>query len=346
MSLEQSINLDSKTIGGIIGISQRPGALERWFLTCHERAAITTAMKDMCALEDSDRVGTHREAAPRRMLRDDDDVRKLLTVITSGLMTDPFSVNEDEDDISPLINIATGVRMPFAHAERLVSSFENGTAQMNMFVEQRLNTNNTNFWDSLPNLKIKTFASLVKKKTVKLVDEKVLTINADRELFGRLVIAAKSRDINLKDVLSYELSAVPFSLAHTDGSLRNTNKSVLMAELEKKVDVQLKLPQVTTSTISTAHIFDAMALVHMTKSFGASTFREMALKYYQLITLPLILNGCHRVDVVFDQYFSLSIKAGEGRKDVRLLPWRYKSEGQPLLFQSSGLSISQMYKTK
>ena len=88
--------------------------------------------------------------------------------------------------------------------------------------------------DSLPNLKIKTFASLVKK--------------------------------------SYELSAVPFTLAHTDGSLRETNKSVLMAKLDKKVDVQLKLPQVTTSTISIAHIFDDMALVHMTKSFGASTF--------------------------------------------------------------------------
>ena len=83
-----------------------------------------------------------------------------------------------------------------------------------------------------------------------------------------------------------------------------------MADLEKKVDLQLKLPQVTTSTISTAHIFDAMALLHMTKSFGASTFGEMALKYYQLITLPLALNGCHRVDVVFDQYFSLLIKAG------------------------------------
>ena len=38
------------------------------------------------------------------MLRDDDDVRKLLTVITSGLMTDPFSLDEYDDDISPLIN--------------------------------------------------------------------------------------------------------------------------------------------------------------------------------------------------------------------------------------------------
>ena len=162
---------------------------------------------------------------------------------------------------------------------------------------------------------------MVKKKTVKLVDEKVLDTNSDCELFGRLVIAAKSRVINLKDVISYELSGVPFSPVHKDDSLRKTKKSVLMAELDKKVDVQLKVPQVTTSTISIAHIFNDMALVHMTKSFGASIFDEMALTYYQLITVPLALNGCHRVDIVFDQYFSLSIKAGErGRNEVRLWP--------------------------
>ena len=100
MTLEQSTNLHSKTSGGIVGISQRPGALERWFLTCHERAAITTVMKEMCAIQDSDRDDTHREA-----------VRKLLTVITSELMTDPFSLYEDDGDISTLVNIATGIRI-------------------------------------------------------------------------------------------------------------------------------------------------------------------------------------------------------------------------------------------
>ena len=65
MALEQSINLDSKTTGGIIGISKRPEALECWFLTCHERAAITTGMKDMYALQDSDRVCTHTERQHR-----------------------------------------------------------------------------------------------------------------------------------------------------------------------------------------------------------------------------------------------------------------------------------------
>ena len=87
-----------------------------------------------------------------------------------------------------------------------------------------------------------------------------------------------------------------------------------MAELDKKVAVQLKLPQVTTSTIYITHIFDDMALVHITKSFGASTFDEIALKYHQLITVPLDLNGCYRIYVVFDQYFSISIKIGKSEK--------------------------------
>ena len=76
---------------------------------CHERAAITTAIpcctlmceikqyyyEEHCVLCKTQTELTHREAAPRRMLRDDDDVRQLLTVITSGPMTDPFSLDED-----------------------------------------------------------------------------------------------------------------------------------------------------------------------------------------------------------------------------------------------------------
>ena len=47
MALEQSINLDSKTKGGIISITQRPSVLQKWFLTAHERKATTTATKSM-----------------------------------------------------------------------------------------------------------------------------------------------------------------------------------------------------------------------------------------------------------------------------------------------------------
>ena len=46
MALDQSLNLDNKISGGTICTTQRPGVLKQWFLTYHERAAITTAKDD------------------------------------------------------------------------------------------------------------------------------------------------------------------------------------------------------------------------------------------------------------------------------------------------------------
>ena len=57
MALEQSINADSKSKGGIVGMSQSPAALERWFLTAHERASVTTAFKEMYGDNEIHQVG-------------------------------------------------------------------------------------------------------------------------------------------------------------------------------------------------------------------------------------------------------------------------------------------------
>lgn len=100
----------------------------------------------------------------------------------------------------------------------------------------------------------------------------------------------QSRDISLQEVLSYEMSSVPFSLAHPDGSLRKINKNILLSELQKYVDVQSKLPD--APKVSTAHIFDAMALMQITKPTGASTFGEVAARYYNMVIAPLGKKGC------------------------------------------------------
>ena len=56
MALEQSINLDFKMRGGIIGTTQKSDTLERWFLTRHERAAIASTTKQMYAMQDEEQV--------------------------------------------------------------------------------------------------------------------------------------------------------------------------------------------------------------------------------------------------------------------------------------------------
>ena len=73
MALEQSINADSKTEGGIIGISQSPSAVDRWFLTIHEHASVTTAIKKVYGMKDNDNK-MHKEATKARVKRDEDDV--------------------------------------------------------------------------------------------------------------------------------------------------------------------------------------------------------------------------------------------------------------------------------
>ena len=164
-------------------------------------------------LQDGEQA-SHKEAAPRRVKRDEEDFKKIMGCFSSGLMSDPFTHDSDA-----LLNIATGVVLTEDVAQKLVCSTEKGRQQMNVFVEKRINSNTVGLWEPIPNIKIKTFSSANKKIRVKSND-KLVTVNADRDLFGRLLIVSNTRQICLKDVLSFELSPVPYSLANADGSLR------------------------------------------------------------------------------------------------------------------------------
>ena len=129
MALEQSIDLDSKSKGSIVGINLNADALQRWFLTIHERAVIASAVKQMCGVNDTDRVGNHKKAAPKRVEHDENVVRQIEQCFKSGLMKDPFA-----GEIDSLSNIATGVVLPTNVAELLMKSIEKRQEHMNTFI--------------------------------------------------------------------------------------------------------------------------------------------------------------------------------------------------------------------
>ncbi|KAM7442466.1 hypothetical protein ABFA07_008623 [Porites harrisoni] len=83
-----------------------------------------------------------------------------------------------------------------------------------------------------------------------------------------------------------------------------------MSVLEEKVRVSARLPVEPQDTKS-IHLIDGMAVVQTMKSGNASTFGELANKFYAIATEPLLQNGCDRVDIVFDQYRDMSIKSHE-----------------------------------
>ncbi len=58
-------------------------------------------------------------------------------------------------------------------------------------------------------------------------------LEANCNLFGTMVLASKSRDLNIQEVLSHPLGPVPWALTTPEGGLRKTCKSVFAHELAK-----------------------------------------------------------------------------------------------------------------
>ena len=75
-----------------------------------------------------------------------------------------------------------------------------------------------------------------------------------RDVFGRIlaVVAKTSDTLDLHYVLSYPITEVPLSLAHSDGTLLKTDKATLMITLESRQEIvvtDLSLPPIKTTVI-------------------------------------------------------------------------------------------------
>ncbi|CAB4007074.1 Hypothetical predicted protein, partial [Paramuricea clavata] len=51
-----------------------------------------------------------------------------------------------------------------------------------------------------------------------------------------------------------------------------------------------------------------MSLIQMIKSAGCSAYKELSKKYEEIVLTALHRPGCTRVDLIFDQYPSVSVK--------------------------------------
>ena len=78
--------------------------------------------------------------------------------------------------------------------------------------------------------------------TAPISKNKEKVIKYDKDLLQRFLVVSRSREIDLQDVLSYELSPVPLSIAHLKGSTRKTAKSNLLKELIIDINIPDHLP--------------------------------------------------------------------------------------------------------
>ena len=88
--------------------------------------------------------------------------------------------------------------------EDLLTAKEKGKSALSSFVQDRLKTNATGFFDTLPKLKLGTFNEAAKRKSVTTKGKNVV-LQADRNLFARLLVIGQSREMDIKDLLTHEL---------------------------------------------------------------------------------------------------------------------------------------------
>ena len=123
-----------------------------------------------------------------------------------------------------LINIASGQVAPSEIKEGNLTAHEKGCNFSSQFVQRRLIWKQVEFSASLKTMKMKTFSYLLKKRPQKKNMKETDCLKADKYLFTRFLIVARTQKVDLGEILTLCLSQFPFSLSNNDGSLQRTKK--------------------------------------------------------------------------------------------------------------------------
>ena len=80
-ALEQTVNREAKSQGGVIGFTLRKGALLRWLLTRHVTGSYSEALKMLCTTTSATDI--HEELGKSRLARDVADVEKITDALVN-----------------------------------------------------------------------------------------------------------------------------------------------------------------------------------------------------------------------------------------------------------------------
>lgn len=289
-TIEVTVNKDTQTPGGTSHFSLKSAAVKRYYITAEHRSAFLGQMRDMIQ---SDRLDLHHtELQHSRIERDEEDVSAVVNVLQGWV--NPFSGSQD------IISLSTARVAPTELSSDLMKAHDTGEANYLQFKMERLESNPPlkKFHDPMKMNKLKTFSNLCKKSMVKSNGRAVI-LKADRALFGRIIVMAQNRDIQMADVLAHPMGPLPWALSTPEGSLRKTNKAALGTLLQRNVAPAEETP------ISSATVIDGMSLIQKLRGEQAN-FGEVAKSVFSMALREG--QSSKRVDIVFDTYQDVSIK--------------------------------------
>ena len=312
MFIESTFMRYGKGPRGIIGITLSPKMLKRWALSLHICSRLVQDVKTMTDGQKEITVTEHKEESPSRIQSDELDRAKLRAHLV--MCIDPLSPEthpvpqadkhqvaqpptHTDTDHTPLpeptqsavlLNIATGQLSP--DKVNVDNAVAIGTDQMEQYEAQWPDS----FNKSIPK-KVVTMA--VSRKHIKVGQVDVYDTNL---IYSRLLGLQHARELDLKDVLMYELSPVPTSLFENSGNLRvSKTKSVLKNKLQVELSERRCPPP-------DAVILDGCAVLWVIQWPTKGTVQDYIINFMQYLTYQM--KRCDTF-LVFDRYYDDSIKS-------------------------------------
>ena len=130
--LEQTLNRDSKSSSGLVGISNNEEARNKWFFTTHIRAHLLGLQRDLCEVksENPSAAAAHKEDRSPVTMKDEASIQAILATL------ERFEVNPFRG--GDLTNLATGIKPSKDGATHISSAPTIGRDRATEFIQERL----------------------------------------------------------------------------------------------------------------------------------------------------------------------------------------------------------------
>ena len=218
-------------------------------------------------------------------------------------------INPFDNEYPSLVHLCNGSVASDDVESDMKNMYQRGEAAAVSYIETNILSENPDIYTPIKKMNLRTFSSMNKKVTSKTKKGEIVALKNSKNLFAKMVLIARSRDLDMKDVLQYSLRPFPLPLATVEGNLVKTAKSKLLNTIESETQDAF----VESVDGESALIVDAMAILQ-TMKVTSSTFGELAHDLLIKIIKMATLSRSKRIDFVSDRYPAHSIKNLEREK--------------------------------
>ena len=282
---------------GVSGVLTNYNAYQRWVRSAHARSLYVDATLDMARMVDSQQDTKHRDVRPTEVKRGEKLVNAAKDAINSFL--NPFAIDTKDQ----LLIISSGSAASETVTKDVLGAEAVGKKARDEFIENRLKPGES-FFEPVKRQNLKTLANMNKTAKTQTAKSKVAQYKQQGNVAFQLFVKSQNQglQLDLKELMGYPLTVVPFSLATADGYLAKTDKAKAFHHLTKDYP-DADVPPVT----ETLTVYDGNACFYYLKDIPGD-FRQIGSKVFDMIGKA--------GDVIFstDQYLPESVKSMERRR--------------------------------